>query len=255
MNYFGGFDAIKNDPEGFSKLAMLAVAYLLIACIPIVGGFLAAFLLNGFIAVYMQRRIRGEHGVPRFDFDFDYLQELGKLGIPAFLTSLAFSLGLMGVMILCWIVGAIGGAIGNAVDVPAISIIFVVLAGLLMFALMIPASILMRCAMIRAHLSSDISTGLDFRAALRMFKATWVPMLIASFVVAAIAMVAMLAGMLMCGIGIYFTFMIVSVMSADIDTQIYQDYVGQGGEAVEVHNFALGNPPNMGVTQPNPNTF
>ena len=74
-----------------------------------------------------------------------------------------------------------------------------------MIACMIPFSLGMVSGGVRAQLSDDISVGLQFGPAFRMGKTMWKELLLGGFILSFVFFGLYLAGVIACGIGMFFT--------------------------------------------------
>lgn len=201
---------------------------LVLMMIPIVG----PIALMGWLSDVHRRLARRESpAVERIGFD-DPMEPL-RAGLVPFVAQMAASMvislpaaGLMMVFMFS----------ATAFDEPGP--VFLILFGLVFTVIMLVAfvfgALIMNPMMIIAELTGSFSKTFDFNLVWRMGKATWLPALLASLVFLVLAMVLMVFGLAAFVVGIYIAAMILQFANAHLRWQVYELWLAQGGEALDI---------------------
>lgn len=236
MDYLRGFKIFRDDPEWTNKL-LVGVVLALLGFIPVVG-LLAAVVLYGWATLLLRQAVRGQElPLPPLAFDVDQWVKLGKIGLKPFLVALIWSIPVSVVVSVVWVcmygVGmaiAMGAAHGGTNPGP--------LAGIctgISILVIIPISIVLglpaAAAGLRTALSDDFSLGLQLSPVLELCKAKWREMLIGMLL---IGLVVVVPSALTCGLGYVVLALPAAVAGALLMSQIYAQWVQQGGAPVPV---------------------
>ena len=251
MQYLSGLELAKRDPDWTKKIALCGVLMLSAMCIPFFG----QFALNGYLSAMMQRTARGQEDLlPRMEFDLDYLMKLAGSGFRVFIVQLVWGLALLPIMLVCYGCIGAGAFLGAQLESSLISGVLAGLGGLLMIACMIPFSLGMVSGGVRAQLSDDISVGLQFGPAFRMGKTMWKELLLGGFILSFVFFGLYLAGIIACGIGMFFTIPLAMIIMSNYYAHVYREYVARGGEAVNIAHIREADPQGSSVG-PRPQAF
>lgn len=251
MQYLSGLELAKRDPDWTKKVALCGVLLLSSVCIPFVG----QFVLSGWLAVLVQRTARGqEDGLPRLDFDMDYMMKLAGVGFRVFVVQLVWGMALVPLVIVFYACIGAGAYLGATLESEAISLVFALLGAITMFLCMIPFGLVLQCAGLRAQLANDISTGFEFGAAVRMAKAMWKEQLLGGIVLTFVFIGLYIAGAIACGIGALFTLPLGMIILANYHAHVYREYIARGGEAVNIFHLREADPQGSSVG-PRPQAF
>ncbi|EDM81519.1 hypothetical protein PPSIR1_40050 [Plesiocystis pacifica SIR-1] len=201
---------------------------LVLMMIPIVG----PIALMGWLSDIHRRLARRESpAVERIGFD-DPMEPL-RAGLVPFVAQMVAS------MVISLPATALTLAVVfplAALDDPgaAVLIVFGLAFTLLMVVAFIFGALIMNPVMIIAELTGSFSKTFDLDLVWRMGKATWLPALLASLVFMALAMVLMMLGVVAFFVGIYIAAMMLQFASAHLRWQIYELWLAQGGEALDI---------------------
>jgi len=224
-------------PKPWGNIAMLALCH----AIPLVGPIVAM----GYGAGVEKALLRDPSAAaPRFDFN-NFMKYLER-GVAPFVIALVLTLvmvpAIWGAMVvgLLLVVMSRGNPVGVGLGV----------AG--MFGLGIGVAILMTLFMLpftlRAMLLGNIGASFDFRWSWDFVKRMAGPALIATLVMQLIAFPIILAGLLACYVGMFFSISIVTLMHYHLQIQLYQLYLDRGGTPLPIRDDPIA--PAFPVLQP-----
>jgi hypothetical protein len=245
MDYMRGWRALRQDPNWMSKVGIACVLLLSAMCIPIVG----QVALMGWNTLMFRRAVSGQDSpLPDLTFDFDYLGKLLGVGFKAFLARLLWSLPLVGVfmvMFCCFYVGigvfAVGAGAaaqsgggepgaGMGLGMMCMMIAFIIVYPVVMIVGSFPVQI----AMIRAELTDDVGSSVRPKDVLAMTKLLFKELLIGSFVMGLIGMVAGVFGIVTLYIGLFPAIAVVMVIQTYWRAELYRVYLEKGGAPLPV---------------------
>jgi len=251
VQYLSGLELAKRDPDWTKKIALCGVLILSSMCIPFFG----QLVLSGWLATLVQRTARGQEDVlPRLDFELDYLMKLAGTGFRTLIVQFVWGFAFLPIMIVCYACIGGGGYLGTKLESEIISLLFAGIGGLLMLICLVPFSLVAQAGALRAQLSDNISTGLQFGAAVRMAKVMWKEQLLGGIVLGLVFFGLYIAGAIACGIGVFFTLPLAMVIMANYSAHIYREYVARGGEAVNIAHLREADPQGSSVG-PRPQAF
>lgn len=176
------------------------------------------------------------HDRPRPKLDFSDIIYYFKRGAMPFLVGLVVSLPLAFMFALAIVLVAV---VIISVDQIGGSPILVVLLGiagavLIFFLGWIPLTVLSNAAMTRAYLTEEFGKAFDFKALIDYSKKTWGKVTLALLVFMPITFFISIAGTLCCYLGVYFVMVISNLAWIYLSWQIYEVYLGEGGEPIEM---------------------
>jgi hypothetical protein len=222
-------DAVRfvfTDPEWKTNV-LLGLVMLLI---PIVG----PLALNGWLCEIHQRLVRRHpHPVPRFDFS-DFGHYMGR-GVSPFVVGLVVMLPLgMFVYIGMFVVafGAIG--VAEASREPAMGLVFGIVGGLALLAVMLVSAVLMNAAQTRAELTESIGDALRPGDLFDFGRRTWGKVMLKSISFGFISTGIVLLGLLLCYFGLYPAIVVIQIGALHLRYQLYEAYLAAGGAPISV---------------------
>ncbi|MEZ4329057.1 MAG: DUF4013 domain-containing protein [Polyangiales bacterium] len=253
MQYLSGLDLAKRDPDWTKKIALCGVLFLSAMCIPFFG----QFVVTGWLAAMVQRTARGQEDLlPRLDFEFDYLIRLATTGFRLTVVQFVWMLAFMPIMIVCYACIGGGAYAGSQMGESGgiVSMLCSLVGSLMMLICMIPFGLAVGCANIRAQLTDNIGTGLQFKPAFAMAKVMWKEQILGGIVLSFVFFGLYLAGVIACGIGVLFTLPLGLVIMTNYNAHLYREYVARGGEAVNIAHIPEADPQGSSVG-PRPQAF
>lgn len=220
------YQYITENPNWMQNVLFVAICNF----IPLIG----PLLIQGYqfeVAESLLHRKRRNNYV---DFTFDRFQNYLVRGLWPFLVALICGLVMMPVLFVFWfgsivILGLIGGAVGN--DAGGIVVgLGMMVCGLVLMLLITGLNVLTVPLMLRAGYSQDLGQSFDLAFARDFLRLMWKETLIAMVFLMFSAIPLMLAGFLLCFVGVYFTIAIFMMAQAHlIDYQLYAIYLSRGG--------------------------
>jgi hypothetical protein len=251
VQYLSGLELAKRDPDWTKKIAMCGLLFLTAMCIPFFG----QFVVTGWLAAMVQRTARGQEDLlPRLDFEFDYLIRLATTGFRMTVVQFVWGLAFLPIFLVCYACIGGGAYLGAEMGSSVVSLLFALVGGLLMLVCLIPFGMGATCGGLRAQLTDDISTGLQFGPAFAMAKVMWKELLLGSIVLSFIFFGLYIAGAIACGVGALFTLPLAMVIMSNYYAHLYREYVARGGEAVNIAHIAEADPQGSSVG-PRPQAF
>jgi hypothetical protein len=223
-----------SGPSGWSNLMYLGLLYLSTQIIPIAG----LIVMYGFFAE-VHRRLVLRQGEPYLRFDFADLMPYFMRGLAPLVMGIIvampfaffFALVLVGVLVVVRVAGEgaadqdfVMGATFGAVGLLSIPIV------VLWFALQ-------NAAMTRAELTGDIGKSVNLGALWSYAGKTWKTVVWTGILVALLGMGLMLVGLVACFVGIFVTMSMMFVVQLHVRWQIYNRYLLEGGEPIELAPF------------------
>ena len=231
IDYLRGLHELKADPKMTEKLLVGSLLVLSTMIIPIVG----QLALLGWQALIMRRVATHQQGLPRLDFDTDYLGKLVGFGFKGFLARMLWTIPLILLFVLfgCGYAGLVAAASSSrdlAEFLPfcmcGAQLIFMPIV----FLAMLPAAV----AGMRAELADDLKEGTNFKEVLNFTKVMLRPLLIGTIVISVVGAMLTFVGMLACGLGIFPAVVAMSVAQAHMMGQIYLAAVAQAVPEVQI---------------------
>jgi hypothetical protein len=202
---------------------------LVLNLIPIAG----PIALCGWLAEMNQRLVRRHpEPLPKFDFA-DFVHYLTR-GVMVFLVSLVVSLPIGFAIALVVGVAVFGGVLAGAGTDGEPLVIFGVwaLAGLTSVVVWLVLSVFMNAAQTRVELTEDFGQALNLGKVWDYARATWATVLVKNIVFGLVAFGLILAGMLLCYVGIYPAIAVIQIAAAHLRWQVYEQYLRAGGEPI-----------------------
>jgi uncharacterized protein DUF4013 len=242
IEYLEGFRILFKDPNWGINL-LIGSVYMLI---PILG----PIVMMGWQMELFQRLCRRHpHPIPKQDFgDLPYY--LGR-GVIPFVVSLIICIPLVFVMvalIFSFIFGIGLLASQRVMTGPFIFLGFLGGGVTLFFLVMVPTITLANAALTRAYLTEDIGKAFELKKIFAYAQVTWKKILLAYLIYLPLTVVLMIAGMIALYVGMYPAMVIMNVAWLYIAWQIYENYLAEGGEAIEINPTAKPVPSELRLT-------
>lgn len=242
MEYLRGWRALRQDPTWMRKVGIGSVLFLSAMCIPIVG----QVALLGWCTLMLRRAVSGQDApLPDLSLDFDYLGKLLGVGFKAFLARLVWSLPLIGLVFvgyLCLVFGMMGAAAAGAAaggesgaGLGGMAAMCAMVGFMIVFpVLVMVGSFPVHIAMLRAELTDDVGGAMRPREVLAMTKLLFKELLIGSFVMSLIGMVAGMFGLVTLYIGLFPAAIIAMVIGTYWRAELYRAYLEKGGQPLPI---------------------
>jgi hypothetical protein len=219
--------------SGWTNILFCALLYLSTQIVPILG----LIVMMGFFAE-VHRRLVLQHPEPYVRFDFSDLSQYLSRGVAPFVVSLAVALpfAIVGAAMAVGIVVAMGAgasaAFGGNDDLALVAGLGVGAIGFIPLAIVWLA--LSNAAVTRAELTGDLSKAFAFGALFAYAGRTWKRVLLSAIILSLVSLGLMVLGVLACFVGLFVTLSIQFVASLHVRWQIYNDYLLEGGEPIEL---------------------
>ncbi len=237
LEYLRGLRVMREDPEWMNKLMVGSALLLSSMIIPILG----QVVVLGWCGLIMRRAVLGANApLPELRFDLDYLGKLASIGFKGFIVSFVWMLPLYvlgGGSYICMVGSMFAGleSMGRGGGDPGP--MFPIMIGVFMlvfFPLALVLGMFSRVAAIRAELTDDLNSGLKFGEVTQMAKSMFGDLIKGMFVLGFVSVPIALLGELACCIGVFFSMMVIQVMSAHFGAQAYLRYVARGGTPLPI---------------------
>ncbi len=224
IEYLKGLSLLFKDPNAKNNL-LIGFVFMII---PIVG----SIAVQGWYCEIMQRLLRKHpNPVPKLQFsDFGHYISRGLM---------PFLVGLVGGVAMAFLVGVvafIGIFIAGLLMYANEWLGFFATLGvyLLIFVVQFLVSVILCIPVTFAEISENFAKSFDFKKIKAVLKMTWSKYAVGLFLIVLIAFPLYFAGLLLCGMGVYLSIFILLFMGFYLRAQIYQYYLSQGGEPVEM---------------------
>lgn len=234
MEYMRAIQYVFESPKWMMNLLWGSLCILSTSVIPIVG----QLLWIGYQFEVVEDLVRNPQRQGYTDFDLNRFKEYLMRGVWVFLVSLVLMVVIMPLTLGFFFGGAavMAGVLSAAQGDDAAAMIGVIVMMALGFVLLIMLSIvlnvLMTPVMIRAGLTQDFRDSFDFAWIKDFVRQMWVETIFAGLFLMAVGMCAMLIGMLACVVGVYPAMCAVSLAQGHLYLQLYQMYLGRGGQPI-----------------------
>ncbi len=203
------------------KWWQLALAGTICMLVPIVG----MIVFFGYLAEMIERFHETREDSYQ-DFDADRLGEYLKRGLWPFLgmfiLGMVLAPALVALMFLPMIAAAIFG-------VPEAAILFFLLSFVLYFLLIVGASLAGVPVLLGGALGQSLGAALSWTFVRDFMTRVWLEIVISVLFLLAVSVAASLAGMVLCGVGIYPAMALVTVCQWHLYWQLYEVYLERGG--------------------------
>ncbi|HEX6273510.1 MAG TPA: DUF4013 domain-containing protein [Polyangiaceae bacterium] len=219
--------------SGWTNVMFCGLLYLSTQIIPILG----LIVMQGFFAE-VHRRLVLRHPEPYVRFDFSDLSNYLSRGVAPFVMTLVVALpfALVGIGLAVGVIVLAGAsasaAFGGDQELAVLAGIGVAAIGFLPFALLWFA--LSNAAVTRAELTGDLSKSFAFGALWAYAAKTWKRVLVTAIIMTFVSFGLMIVGVLACFVGLFVTMSIQMIASLHLRWQIYNDYLLEGGEPIEL---------------------
>jgi hypothetical protein len=239
LDCFQSFQFIFANPKWLTNLLLVSVCHF----IPVVGPLVVVgYQFEVAESLLYQNRRNGYR-----EFDFNKFADYLTRGLWPFLATLIASIALMVPMAILWVsmwmlmMVAVAGAGAQKVG-PEAGILFVapiVVMGIVVFVLSLGFHVLLIPLQLRAGYSQDLGEAFHFGFAIDFLRVMWKEIVVAMIFLAVCSVPLMLAGILFCFVGVYFTLSMVLLAHAHlIDFQLYSIYLSRGGEPIPLKRSA-----------------
>lgn len=223
VDYLEIFSKVFEHPNWFVNILLTG----LVTCIPIIG----AMVVNGFGLVLVDERSTGRtNSYP--DFDFNRFADYLIRGVWVFLVGLIVAVCMFPISFVEGIVFAVAQSSGN--DVVAL------VATLLHFAFAIGLNVLMMLIVmpmgLRAGMTNSFGEAFNFAFIKDFLGKMWMEQIAGLLIWSILSWFIVVIGMLLFCIGIIPAFGIVMIAYWNLATQLYQVYVGRGGQEIPFQN-------------------
>ncbi len=240
MEYMRGWRAMRQDPDGSSKVGVACLLLLSATVIPIVG----QVALMGWTTLMMRRAVSGQDTpLPELRLDFGYLGKLMGVGFKAFLAQMLYSLPLFAVLMVTFCCFYVGGVmvtvtaarsagdpgVGGA-GFLVVALIFMVLYPILM----IVGSLPLHVALLRAELMDDISAAIRPKEVLGTTRMLFKELLIGNLVVGLLGFALVMGGLALCYIGAFPAAVVAMIISTYWRAEVYRVYLEKGGAPLPI---------------------
>lgn len=233
VSVMDGLRFTTSGSSGWNNILFNALCYFSTGIIPLVG----IFVMYGYFAE-VHRRLVLRHPEPYVRFDFADLGPYLSRGVAPFVMNLVIALpfALIGVVMAVLIVlgvsaagaAALGGDEGLAVLV-GFGITSIAFIPFVCFWIA-----LANAAVTRAELTGDLSKSFNLGAIWSYAARTWKRALVTAILMSFVMLGLTLLGLIACFVGIYVTVTIGMIANLHIRWQIYNEYLLEGGEPIEL---------------------
>jgi hypothetical protein len=219
--------------SGWNNILFNALCYFSTGIVPLIG----LFVMYGYFAE-VHRRLVLRHPEPYVRFDFSDLGPYLSRGVAPFvmylLIGLPFALTgvLMAVLIVLGVTAGGAVALGGDEDLAVLAGFGIASLAFIPFAAFWIT--LSNAAVTRAELTGDLSKSLKLGAIWSYAGKTWKRALVTTILMSFVMLGLFLLGLLACFVGIYVTLTIGMIASLHIRWQIYNEYLLEGGEPIEL---------------------
>jgi len=225
--------------SGWNNILFCALLYLSTQMVPVIG----LIVLQGYFAE-VHRRLVLRHPEPYVRFDFSDVGNYLSRGVAPFVATLlvAFSFAFVGgaIAIALFVAVAIGDAAGGGSELVALLNVAVLVAGgLLAIPLFAFWITLMNAAVTRAELVLDVGKALRLGEIWAYAGKTWKRALVTGLVLWMLWLGLLLVGLIACIFGIFVTLAIGLIAQLHVRWQIYNEYLSEGGEPIELAPWEL----------------
>ena len=220
--------------SGWSNVLFCSLLHFSTQIIP----FLGFIVMQGYFAE-VHRRLVLQRPEPYLRFDFSDLSPYLSRGVVPFVVSLLVALPfgiVLGVLAIAVFIAA-GLAAGAGTDEGLAMLVAFAGAGLVSIPLMAFWLVLTNAAVTRAELMGQVGKALDLGAIWSYGARTWKRAVLTGIVLWLLWFGLFIAGMLACFIGIFVTMTIGLIAQLHVRWQIYNEYLRNGGEPIELAPF------------------
>lgn len=222
VEYFRSLEFIWQNPQWLTNVLLLAVCQLL----PIVG----PIVMMGYQFDVAESLIMSR-GTSYADFDFDNFVHYLLRGLWPFLVAMVVAIVLFIPLFIGGVFAAL--ALSAAAKEPDVALAVIGVGGFVFFAVCILVNFYSTAMCLRAGLAEDFMAGFEFAAVHEFVSLMWAEMLLESLFIMVIWPFLMLAGVLMCFIGVYVSVAVMMMAQAHLFYyQLYVIYLARGGTPV-----------------------
>jgi Protein of unknown function (DUF4013) len=228
VSVMDGLRFTTSGQAGWRNIMFCALLYLSTQLIPILG----LIVMLGYFAE-VHRRLVLQHPEPYVRFDFSDLSSYLIRGVAPLVMMFLGALPtvLIGFIAIAIVVGARFAAPSGAFDNKLL--LFAAL-GALLIPFLVFWQVVMNAATTRAELTGDVGRALRLGAIWTYAGKTWKRALITGIVLSFAWLGLTLLGLVACIVGVFVTMTIVMIAQLHVRWQIYNEYLLQGGEPIEL---------------------
>jgi hypothetical protein len=219
--------------SGWANILFCGLLYLSTQIVPILG----LIVMQGFFAE-VHRRLVLRHPEPYVRFDFSDFGSYLSRGVAPFVISLVLALPFVVVAFavgfgIVLAVGA-GGSAALGGDKDLALLVGLAIASLCLVPIAIFWLALSNAAVTRAELTGDLSKSFALGEIWSYAGKTWKRVLVTAIIMAFVSLGLVIAGTLACFIGLFVTLSIQMIASLHVRWQVYNEYLLDGGEPIEL---------------------
>jgi hypothetical protein len=221
-----------SGPNAWNNILFCGLCYLSQYVVP----FLGVIVIVGFLAE-IHRRLVLRHPDPYLRFDFADLGPYLSRGVIVFVMNviMALPLAVLGVVETFVFFGVMAAlAQGSGADAGVTLLAVLGVAAILSFPIFLVWYVLTNAATTRAELTGDFSKSLVFGKLWSFGAKTWKRVFVTGLLMSLIGFGLSILGLIACFIGIFLTFPILMIAGVHVRWQIYNEYLLEGGEPIEL---------------------
>jgi hypothetical protein len=226
MRYFRSYQFIFDNPKWLPNLMFVALCQL----IPVIGPIVASGYL--FEVVEDMCRRHDDRGYP--DFTFDRFAKYLVRGLWPFLVQLVITLPISMLIGILWVLGmvVVGVAAGGKEPAPGMAVLVFGAMFAVFLGLMIALSLLMVPFTLRAGLGQDFAASFSLEFLRDFVSRMWLETILTPLFLMATGTVLVVAGMVLCCIGMYPATAMIVMAQHHLYYQLYELYLQRGGTPI-----------------------
>ena len=224
MHYFTAYTYVFENPNWLMTLLLRTVCYI----IPVVG----PIVLMG----YQYEIVEALHRNPRRifpDFNFERFAEYLGRGVWPFLVTLVAGMVMGAVTVVPMLLLQILEAAGDhneAISLAALGMMIVLFV--VITVLSFGSYLVMVPLMLRAGLTQEFAKAFDFDFVFDFIRRMWLEMILVALFLWISTLVLMIAGFMLCCIGIYPAMTLMMLANTHLFYQLYEVYLLRGGQSI-----------------------
>lgn len=268
MQYLRGWRALRQDPDGTSKVMWACLLFLTMFCIPVLG----QIVLTGWTGLMIRRAVSGQDApLPRLDFDFDYLGKLLMVGFKPFLAQMLWSMPMILIVLIFYacmgfgMFAMVGGIAAGAqagseagAGLGAIVGMLIMLAGWLVFmALIVLLSMLTIIVTLRVHITDDLNAAFKIRDIFKMTRTLMWELIAGGFVMYFLYMGIVFASAFTLYLLLPPGAVVMMIIMTYWQAELYRRYLEKGGEPLPIGPLVVegGDVPHIGTGTEGPSAW
>lgn len=223
LQYFAAYSYVFQNANWLLNLLLATVCQI----IPVVGPIV-------FLG-YQYEIIEALHRDPRHvypDFNFNRFGDYLVRGVWPFLVTLVASMAMGAAMLVPMFLIQIPIAVSNHDHAGPLAVLATILMSVVAVVLSFGFYLVLMPLVLRAGLTQDFVKAFDFDFLQDFVRRMWIEMLLVALFLWASAIVLMIAGMLICCLGIYPAMTLMMLANAHLLYQLYEVYLVRGGQPI-----------------------